>query len=194
MPGVVFLENLFTERMEGGNMRRSFRLAQGFADANPHLFRRLARVSKGKNVLRLKPGNGAQQVEDAAGHDAGFAAARPGDNQQRSLAVFDRFLLLGVLGLFRHGSSSHARTMHRQGDHCGCAPVAFRLKFLKSGASLLVVRVKFESCLIFFHGFLRFSVHAIEVAEHEVRPAVPRIQASAPFNAFSASSVWLSSR
>ena len=67
-------------------------VGQELPDALAHLAGGLVGESHGQNVGR--PDSMLQeQIEDAAGDDAGFAAARPGDHEQGALEMRDGLLL-----------------------------------------------------------------------------------------------------
>ena len=63
-----------------------------------HFPRRLVGESHRQNPVRAYPLR-PHQPGDAMGNDAGFAAARPGDNQQRAVHRFHRFPLRRVQAL-----------------------------------------------------------------------------------------------
>jgi hypothetical protein len=85
-----------SEGVKSGDVWEGGKVGQGLADTRFHLTGRLLRKGQGQNVLRFKSGDVFEQMDNPLGNDTGLAASRARNNEQRSIAVFNRPQLFRV--------------------------------------------------------------------------------------------------
>jgi hypothetical protein len=85
-----------SEGVESGDVWEGGKVGQGLADARFHLSGSLLRKGQGQNVMRFKSGGVLEQMDNPLGNDTGLAASRARNNEQRSIAVFNRPQLFRV--------------------------------------------------------------------------------------------------
>ena len=91
----VLADEPIPEGMERGDGGVGVAVRDQLVDPDLHLRRRLVGEGQGEDLRRPGP-PGGDQPGDPTGHHLGLAGARPGDHEERTLAVGHRPALLGV--------------------------------------------------------------------------------------------------
>ena len=89
MTYLLVADDLVSKRVKGGDSREAGEVRKGLFDAGLHLSGGLLREGQGQNVLRPKPRGVLEQMDNTLRDDSRLAASRPGNDEQRPIAVFN---------------------------------------------------------------------------------------------------------